>query len=249
MATIAMEEYELMKDSKYRMYVAAVDKALKNFEYTSEWPDLISALGKLNKVLLNYTKYPVIPRRIKISKRLAQCMHPALPSGVHLKALETYDVIFKCMGTNRLSHELFIYSAGLFPLLGHSAMNVRPSLLKVYETHFVPLGERLRPALSGFLSGVLPGLESGSDHFDRTNSLLEKVCEGVGSAWFYTCIWQCVRSNSPVRLPAISYVLQHFNKKLSMEDQLYLMGNDIDVMVSQKNIMAAFFFSNFMPPT
>lgn len=50
MATIAMEEYDLMRDSKYRMYVAAVDKALKNFEYTSEWADLISALGKLNKV-------------------------------------------------------------------------------------------------------------------------------------------------------------------------------------------------------
>jgi hypothetical protein len=92
--------------------VSAVDKALKNFEYTSEWADLISALGKLNKVLLSHMKFPVIPRRIKISKRLAQCMHPALPPGVHLKALETYDIIFKCMGTNRLSHELFIYSAG-----------------------------------------------------------------------------------------------------------------------------------------
>ncbi|KAJ8869978.1 hypothetical protein PR048_028989 [Dryococelus australis] len=31
-------------------YVSAVDKALKSFEYTSEWADLISALGKLNKV-------------------------------------------------------------------------------------------------------------------------------------------------------------------------------------------------------
>lgn len=46
-----MEEVELMNDSKYRMYVVAVDKALKNFEYTSEWPDLISYLGKLNKVV------------------------------------------------------------------------------------------------------------------------------------------------------------------------------------------------------
>lgn len=129
--TTAMEEYELLKDSKYRMYVAAIDKALKNFEYSSEWADLISALGKLNKVrnkfffnikiksvfkvLLGYTKFPIIPRRIKISKRLAQCMHPALPSGVHLKALETYDIIFKCMGTIRLSQELFIYSAGKLP--------------------------------------------------------------------------------------------------------------------------------------
>lgn len=94
--------------------MSAVDKALKSFEYTSEWADLISALGKLNKVLLSHMKFPVIPRRIKISKRLAQCMHPALPSGVHLKALETYDIIFKCMGTNRLSHELFIYSAGMY---------------------------------------------------------------------------------------------------------------------------------------
>lgn len=57
MTTIAMEEYELMKDSKYRMYVAAVDKALKSFEYTSEWADLISALGKLNKVWKHETPY------------------------------------------------------------------------------------------------------------------------------------------------------------------------------------------------
>lgn len=57
MTSIAMEEYELMKDSKYRMYVAAVDKALKNFEYTSEWADLIAALGKLNKVVNATRKY------------------------------------------------------------------------------------------------------------------------------------------------------------------------------------------------
>ncbi|XP_033338749.1 protein DOP1 homolog isoform X2 [Megalopta genalis] len=232
MGSIALEEYELMKDSKYRVYVSAVDKALKSFEYTSEWADLISALGKLNKVLLSHMKFPVIPRRIKISKRLAQCMHPALPSGVHLKALETYDIIFKCMGTNRLSHELFIYSAGLFPLLGHAAMNVRPSLLTVYETHFVPLGERLRPGLSGFLSGVLLGLEDGSDHFDRTNSLLEKVCEGVGPEHFYACLWDCLASNSGIRLPAISFVLTHFNKKLPMEEQRFIMGTDTNIMVT-----------------
>ena len=167
MSSIVMEEYELLGDSKYRSYMSLVDKALKAFDYTTEWPDLIAALGKLNKVLLGHMKYPIIPRRIVISKRLAQCMHPALPAGVHLKALDTYDIIFKCMGTNRLAQELFLYSAGLFPLLGHAAMHVRPQLLTVYETHFVPLGERLRPALNGLLSGVLPGMEEGSDHFDR----------------------------------------------------------------------------------
>lgn len=47
-----------------------------------------------------------------IAKRLAQCLHPALPSGVHLKALETYDLVFKLVGAARLSNQLFIYSAG-----------------------------------------------------------------------------------------------------------------------------------------
>lgn len=52
------EEVELLSDSKYRNYVAAVDKALKNFEYSSEWADLISALGKLNKVTTSDTQQP-----------------------------------------------------------------------------------------------------------------------------------------------------------------------------------------------
>ena len=49
-------------------YMSQVDKALKAFEYTTEWADLIAALGKLNKVLLAHMKYPIIPRRIVISK-------------------------------------------------------------------------------------------------------------------------------------------------------------------------------------
>ncbi|XP_043188734.1 protein dopey-1-like [Amphibalanus amphitrite] len=231
MASLTLEEHELRADSKYRQYTATVDKALKSFEYTSEWADLISALGKLNKVLVSNIKYPVIPSRIVISKRLAQCMHPALPSGVHLKALECYDIMFKCMGTNRLSQELFIYSAGLFPLFGHAAMNVRPALLTIYETHFVPLGRRLRPGLRGFLSGILPGLDEGSDYFDRTATLIQRIAEGVETDYFFGCLWDCVLCNPAIRLPAITFTLMKFNKKVSMEDQLFIMGTDLDVTV------------------
>jgi hypothetical protein len=68
----------------------------------------------------------------------------------------------------------------------------------------------------------------------RTNSLLEKVCNEVGRSHFYGCLWECLASNSGIRLPAISFVLSHFNKKLCMEDQLYVMGTDIDVMVRER---------------
>lgn len=98
---------------------------------------------------------------------MAQCLHPALPAGVHMKALETYDIIFKTIGTRHLAEDLFIYCFGLFPLMGYAAMNIKPALLSLYETHLVSLGKALRPALSGLLLGLLPGLEEGSEFFDR----------------------------------------------------------------------------------
>lgn len=49
-ADALMEEKKLLAEGKYRNYMSNIDKALRNFEYSSEWADLISALGKLSKV-------------------------------------------------------------------------------------------------------------------------------------------------------------------------------------------------------
>lgn len=39
-------------DSKYRRYVAAVEKCLQSFESVNEWADVISFLTRLGKVML-----------------------------------------------------------------------------------------------------------------------------------------------------------------------------------------------------
>lgn len=62
-----------------------------------------------SQVLQNNAKYQVVPKKLTIGKRLAQCLHPALPSGVHRKALETYEIIFKIIGPKRLAKDLFLY--------------------------------------------------------------------------------------------------------------------------------------------
>lgn len=61
------------------------------------------------QVLQNNAKYQVVPKKLTIGKRLAQCLHPALPGGVHRKALETYEIIFKIIGPKRLAKDLFLY--------------------------------------------------------------------------------------------------------------------------------------------
>lgn len=60
-----------------------------------------------------------------------------------------------------------ICSSGLFPLLGHASMAVKPALLKLYERYYLPLQRALLPSLQAFIIGLLPGLEEGLEVYDR----------------------------------------------------------------------------------
>ncbi|MBN3274071.1 DOP2 protein, partial [Polyodon spathula] len=220
------EELELVNDYRYRTYSSVIEKALRNFESSSEWADLISSLGKLNKALQSNLKYSLLPKRLIIGKRLAQCLHPALPSGVHLKALETYEIIFKIIGTKWLAKDLFIYSAGLFPLLGHAAISVKPVLLTLYERYYLPLQKSLLPSLQALLTGLLPGLEEGLGVYDRTDTFLQKLSLLVGQEVFYGTLWGSVLISPLVRLPASLFVVSHINKGIPGNKQKFMLGTD-----------------------
>ncbi|XP_077198772.1 protein DOP1B [Paroedura picta] len=238
------EEQELLGDYRYRNYSSAIDKALRNFESSSEWADLISSLGKLNKALQSNLKYSLLPRRLIISKRLSQCLHPALPSGVHLKALETYEIIFKIIGTKWLAKDLFLYSSGLFPLLANAAMSVRPVLLGLYEKYFLPLQKSLLPSLQAFITGLLPGLEEGSEIYDRTDSLLVKLSLLIGKEVFYSALWGSVLVSPSIRLPASLFAVSHINRELCGKYQNYMLG--IDAKLTVKALCAAMLDSNVL---
>lgn len=66
----------------------------------------------------------------------------------------------------------------------------------------------------------------------RTNTLLEKVASAVDQSAFYSALWGSLLTSPAVRLPGITYVLSHLNRKLSMEDQLYIIGSDIELIIT-----------------
>lgn len=215
----------------FKAYQQQMEKALRAFECTTEWADLVNALGKVNRVLLNNSQFSKIPCDAILGRRLAQCLHPGLPNGVQLKALETYDLLFKAIGSDNLMQELSKFSNGLFPLLSHADLNVKPALLELYEIHFLPLNERLRPALDGFLIATLHGLEENTDFYQRTDDLLMKVCAGVGPEFFYGSLWRCILIDPSVRLHGMSFLITHFNKKRPLESQLHILGNSVEALI------------------
>ena len=190
----------------------------------------------------------MIPRKTLVAKRLAQVLHPALPSGVHLKALEIYHTIFSVigwcskfillqnldycsgprsrfvLGHKGLSEDLFLYSAGLFPLLGTSSMSIKPKLLEIYETFYVPLGSALEPAMPALLHGILPGLEEGSEYYSPTLRLLEIFKKHVPN--FQFGLWKCVFDNSTTRFQALTFVFETQLKTLPSQKQAVIMGQN-----------------------
>lgn len=65
----------------------------------------------------------------------------------------------------------------------------------------------------------------------RSFSLLDRVQDSVGPEAYFACLWEAVLGSPSVRLPALMYVNAKFNRRKSMHDQEYIMGNNIDHMV------------------
>jgi hypothetical protein len=67
-----------------------------------------------------------------------------------------------------LKRDLLIWSSGLFPFFQFAATSVRPLLINIYETYYLPLREDLRPATKAITIALLPGLEEETgDFFDK----------------------------------------------------------------------------------
>lgn len=72
--------------------------------------------------------------------------------------------------TEGLKRDLLIWSSGLFPFFQFAATSVRPLLINIYETYYLPLGADLRPAAKALILALLPGLEEETgDFFDKVN--------------------------------------------------------------------------------
>lgn len=100
------EELELQNDYRYRNYAAVIEKALRNFESSSEWADLISSLGKLIKVCNDAACGPHGKKRLNLFLR--QLQH--LPSGVCVTK-DSLRVAFCCLA-NLLSEIVCYFSLG-----------------------------------------------------------------------------------------------------------------------------------------
>ncbi|KAL3418993.1 hypothetical protein PVAG01_09214 [Phlyctema vagabunda] len=214
------------KDKAFRRYASGVERSLSLFDTAlQEWADYISFLGRLLKSLQAHpANITVVPSKVTVAKRLAQCLNPSLPSGVHQKALEVYGFVFSMIGQEALSRDLALYLPGLASTLSFASLSVRTPFLELLEKYLLKLdAHSLRPALKAVILMLLPGLEEEtSEDFERTLKLVEGFKNAVrpqgtkdigahhssGDEYFWQCFFLATITGSSRRLGALAYMIR-----------------------------------------
>ncbi|KIM70102.1 hypothetical protein SCLCIDRAFT_1160646 [Scleroderma citrinum Foug A] len=219
-------------DPKYKKYTQQVEKCLNAFDNAHEWADCIAFLKQLLKTFQSYLQFKEIPHKLIVAKRLAQCLNPALPSGVHQRALDVYIHILSVLGTEGLKHDLSLWSSGLFPFFEYAATSVKPTLLNIYDTHYLPLQNNLRPVMKAFILALLPGLEEETgEFFDKVLVLLDRLADSVSQVFFMQNLWLVMITMPPVRGSALNFLSRRLPRLNADEDFTQIIGRDIGLMI------------------
>lgn len=219
-------------DPKFKKYVQQVDKCLNTFDDVHEWADCIAFLKQLLKTFQTYSQFKEIPKKLIVAKRLSQCLNPALPTGVHQRALEVYIHILSLLGPEGLKRDLPLWSSGLFPFFEYSATSVKPTLLNIYETHYLPLQGALRPIMKSFTLALLPGLEEETgEFFEKVVGLLDKLSTSASLSFFFQNIWLVMLTTPSARGTSLNYLSRRLPRLNPDEDITEIVGKDIGLMI------------------
>ncbi|RDB28675.1 Protein dopey [Hypsizygus marmoreus] len=228
----AMAQQAFASDPKYKKYSQQVEKCLNSFENIHEWADCIAFLKQLLKTFQSYMQFKEIPRKIVVAKRLAQCLNPALPTGVHQRALDVYSHILAVLGSEGLKADLPIWSSGLFPFFEYAATSVKPTLLNLYDTHYLPLKAGLRPVMKSMILALLPGLEEEtSEFFEKVLNLLDRLSVTVSPAFFFQNIWLIMLTTPSARGTSLNFLARRLPRLNANDDISEVVGKDIGLMI------------------
>lgn len=195
-----------------RRYQAGIERALGLFDASNEWADYIAFLSRLAKALQASPPGADVPFKSTLAKYLALCLKPSLPSGVHQKALEVYNLVFTLLGKDRLSGDLSVWLPGFSHTLTFASLTTRPLFLSLYDDHLLKLPSGvLRPPLRAIILSLLPGIEEeNSEDFDRTlntfNRLRQIFVEDDAEEFFWQSLFLASITSVSKRPGALVYL-------------------------------------------
>lgn len=205
----------LMNEStKDKRLIAATEKALASFDTLIEWADYIAFLSRLQKALalsddpLVSRQRNYLPLPAQVALKLAQCLSPRLPNGVHQKTLALYSSIFHTLLDDAFNDTIQLWLPGLLPLVSYGSMSVKPLVLALYHDHVLPRANSLvlpvlcQPLMLLLLAGID---DVNSEVYSDSFALLDALAARVDPLRFWHCLFVCLLTAPERRMGVLNW--------------------------------------------
>ena len=185
------------------------------------WSDLLPITKEILQLLTKKTdeiNFSKLSNKLLLAKRLAQCLNPECPGGVHEVVLDIYYLILHNIVFHNetcLMDNLGIYACGLFPFFPNASINNKMKFMeKIIVNCFLCFrADELTLCLPGLLTSLIQGLDDNNDMakekiYTTFNDLMNKVTENV----FYGIYWTLILRNKLLRASGIKFLYENIIK-------------------------------------
>ena len=230
----------------YTRFEKKLTNILNSSASAKEWSDLLPLIQEILTHLKKnpHLEFAKLSNRYLLSKRLAQCLNPECPSGVHEVVLDIYNVILhNIISKNeaKLMDNLGLYSCGLFPFFGNASLPNKEKYLNIIIKNnllCIDINELIL-CLPGLLASLIPGLDDNNEKI--TNMIyetLDSIKLRIKEHTFFGVYWTLILRNKHIRTSGMKYLVEKTNKyqdfinmKMKKEDIIYNYFPNINTVV------------------
>jgi len=229
-----------MSSKEYEKFEKKLLNILNSSANAKAWSDLLP----MTKEILNHlTKnqddidFSQISTKHMLAKRLAQCLNPEFPNGVHEVVLDVYKILITNIMIKQdmqLMDNLALYASGLFPFFSHASLQNKTKFLNdIVKDNLLNINpDELTLCFPGLLASLIPGLD---DNNESTTKLIFKAFEDFitklnNKQTFFGSYWTILLRNKQLRPSGIKYLIENIIKyselqKKPIEEQKSIIEN------------------------
>ena len=211
----------MTENKEFKKFDKNLSYILSSSSGAASWSDLLPFTKEIYNLLdkkKTEFNFSFLTDKNTLSKRLAQCLNPECPGGVHEVVINIYSIIFENIlskNNGKLEDNLGIYSSGLFPFFSYASIPNKLNFLKnIIESCFLKLDQNeLTLCLPGLLSSLIPGLDDNNDKTSQAiYKVFDKIKEKMKKGVFYGTYWSLLLKNKSLRASGIKYLSERIIK-------------------------------------
>ena len=210
---------KIEKEKSFEKFDNKLTSKLKAASNAKGWSDLLPIIGEIYAFLKANNDYDFnkISDKLLLGKRLAQCLNPECPGGLHEITIEVYEILLKNIVTrykDKLMDNLHIYASGLFPFFPNATITNKQKFLdKIVKGIFVKLNIiELKICLPGLLSSLIPGLDDNNEETSKQIYSSFDSLVKMDERNFFGVYWMLLLRCKHLRKSGIKYLVAKIKK-------------------------------------